>query len=102
MDEGDGTNLALLDGAELAHAIRKEAGLDEAISRYEATMFARSGELAVSSNNALKRFFATTSPDAPHLPPDHEQEHKNYEARAAEYRRRQAEDERRKNPHDSR
>jgi 2-polyprenyl-6-methoxyphenol hydroxylase-like FAD-dependent oxidoreductase len=95
---GHGTNLALLDGAELAHAIKKESSLDEAISRYEATMFPRSGELAVSSNNALKRFFATTSPETPHLPPDHEQEHKNYTARAAEYRRRQADDDRQNKP----
>ncbi|MFI6044429.1 FAD-dependent oxidoreductase [Nocardia sp. NPDC051321] len=85
---GHGTNLALLDGAELAHAINEENNLDDAITRYETTMFQRSGELAVSSNTALTRFFATTSPDAPHLPPDHAQEHKNYQARAAEYRRR--------------
>ncbi|WP_433580361.1 hypothetical protein [Nocardia brasiliensis] len=58
---------------------------DDAIARYETTMFPRSGELAVSSNSALTRFFATTSPDTP----DHAQEHKNYQARAAEYRRRQ-------------
>ncbi|MEU7141489.1 NAD(P)/FAD-dependent oxidoreductase [Nocardia sp. NPDC046473] len=88
---GHGTNLALLDGAELAHAIKNENSLDEAITRYETTMFPRSGELAAGSNTALTRFFATTSPDAPHLPPDHAQEHKNYEARAAEYRRRQTE-----------
>ncbi|WP_433654598.1 FAD-dependent oxidoreductase [Nocardia sp. CA-128927] len=86
---GHGTNLALLDGVELAHAIKKEHSLDAAITRYETTMFPRSGELAVSSNTALTQFFATTSPDAPHLPPDHAQEHKNYQSRAAEYRRRQ-------------
>ncbi|MFI6996421.1 FAD-dependent oxidoreductase [Nocardia sp. NPDC050175] len=88
---GHGTNLALLDGAELAHAIKKENTLDDAIARYETTMFARSAEIAVGSNTALTKFFATTSPDAPHLPPDQAQEHKNYEARAAEYRRRQTE-----------
>jgi 2-polyprenyl-6-methoxyphenol hydroxylase-like FAD-dependent oxidoreductase len=84
---GHGTNLALLDGAELAHAIEKENSLDEAVARYEAAMFPRSGQLAESSNTALTRFFATTSPDAPHLPPDHAQEHENYRTRAAEYRR---------------
>ncbi|WP_234377181.1 NAD(P)/FAD-dependent oxidoreductase [Streptomyces sp. TP-A0356] len=88
---GHGTNLALLDAADLAHAIVKEDTVDKAITRYEATMFPRSGELATGSNNALRGFFATTSPDAPHLPPDHAQEHKNYMARAAAYRRRQAE-----------
>lgn len=89
---GHGTNLALLDGAELAHAIKKESSLDDAVARYEAGMFPRSGELAVSSNAALQRFFATTSPDAPHLPPDHAREHENYQARAVQYRRRQAEE----------
>ncbi|WP_194895652.1 FAD-dependent oxidoreductase [Catenulispora pinisilvae] len=91
---GHGTNLALLDGAELAHAIKhaiqKESSLEDAVARYEAEMFPRSGELAAGSNTALTRFFATTSADAPHLPPDHQQEHENYQARAAEYRRRRA------------
>jgi 2-polyprenyl-6-methoxyphenol hydroxylase-like FAD-dependent oxidoreductase len=88
---GHGTNLALLDGAELAHAIMKESSLDDAVTRYEAAMFPRSAELAVNSNTALTRFFATTSPNAPHLPPDHTREHQNYQTRAAEYRRRRAE-----------
>ncbi|KOV66234.1 FAD-dependent oxidoreductase [Streptomyces sp. MMG1121] len=88
---GHGTNLALLDAAELAHAIVKEDTVDKAVTRYEATMFPRSGELATSSNDALRDFFATTSPDAPHLPPDHAQEHEDYRTRAAEYRRRRAE-----------
>ncbi|MEU7638485.1 FAD-dependent oxidoreductase [Streptomyces sp. NPDC039016] len=87
---GHGANLALLDGAELAHALAEEATVDDAIARYEATMFARSGALAAGANEGLRRFFATTSPDAPHLPPDHAQEHENYLARAAEYRRRRA------------
>ncbi|MEU4520291.1 NAD(P)/FAD-dependent oxidoreductase [Amycolatopsis sp. NPDC024027] len=91
---GHGTNLALLDGAELAHAIAKEHSLDDAVARYEAAMFPRSGPLAESSNTALTRFFATTSPDAPHLPPDHAQEHENYRTRAAEYRRSRAEGDR--------
>ncbi|GGX38127.1 FAD-dependent oxidoreductase [Streptomyces noursei] len=91
---GHGTNLALLDGAELAHALAEESSIDDALARYEATMFRRSGELAVGANEGLRRFFATTSPDAPHLPPDHAREHRNYEAGAAEYRRRRAEGER--------
>lgn len=88
---GHGANLALLDGTELAHAIATRTSLDDAVQRYEAAMFSRSGELAVSSNTALTRFFATTSPDKPHLPPDHAREHRNYEARATEYRRRRGE-----------
>ncbi|GHF41596.1 2-polyprenyl-6-methoxyphenol hydroxylase-like FAD-dependent oxidoreductase [Amycolatopsis bartoniae] len=83
---GHGANLAMLDGAELARALAKEADLDDAVTRYEEAMFARSGELAAASNAALRKFFA--SAETPHLPPDHAQEHRNYETRAAEYRRR--------------
>ncbi|WP_104820425.1 NAD(P)/FAD-dependent oxidoreductase [Kitasatospora sp. MMS16-BH015] len=88
---GHGANLALLDGAELAHAVARAAGpgaaggLAEEVARYEREMFARSGELAVRSNEALVRFFATS--DAPDLPPDHEQEHREYLARAEAYLR---------------
>ncbi|MER7915620.1 MULTISPECIES: NAD(P)/FAD-dependent oxidoreductase [unclassified Streptomyces] len=91
---GHGANLAMLDGAELAHAVRRavgpdpEATLDEAVAEYESEMFARSGELAASSNEALVRFFATT--DEPDLPPDQEQEHRDYLARAEAYRRERA------------
>ncbi|WP_275467148.1 FAD-dependent oxidoreductase [Streptomyces noursei] len=90
---GHGANLALLDGAELARAVAKEATVDEAVACYEAAMFPRSGELAAGANEGLRRFFATTSPDAPHLPPDHAREHENYLTRAADYRRRRAAEE---------
>ncbi|MEU4086609.1 FAD-dependent oxidoreductase [Streptomyces aureus] len=91
---GHGANLAMLDGAELAHAVGRAIGsdpvatLDEAVAGYETDMFARSGELAVGSNDALVEFFATT--DTPDLPPDHEQEHRDYLARAQAYREERA------------
>ncbi|GAA5150867.1 MULTISPECIES: FAD-dependent oxidoreductase [Amycolatopsis] len=85
---GHGANLALLDGAELAHALARSSSVDEAVPAYEEAMFERSGELAVAANAALVEFFS----DAPGEPPDHEEEHRNYEARAAEYRRRRAEE----------
>ncbi|OIJ84947.1 FAD-dependent oxidoreductase [Streptomyces sp. MUSC 14] len=85
---GHGANLAMLDGAELAHAISQAACLDEGAARYESDMFARSGELAVNSNEALVQFFATT--DTPDLPPDPEQEHRDYLARAEAYRQERA------------
>jgi hypothetical protein len=84
----------MLDGAELAHAVSRACGpdpatgLDEATARYESDMFARSGDLAVSSNEALLQFFATT--DVPDLPPDPEQEHRDYLARAEAYRQERA------------
>ncbi|MER5641786.1 FAD-dependent monooxygenase [Kitasatospora sp. NPDC002227] len=84
---GHGANLAMLDGAELAHAVATApaAALDRAVAGYESAMFARSGELAMRSNEALVRFFTPT--DTPHLPPDHAQEHRDYLARESAYRR---------------
>lgn len=85
---GHGANLAMLDGAELAHALSQAADLDEGAARYESDMFARSGEVAMNSNEALVQFFATT--DTPDLPPDPEQEHRDYLARAETYRQERA------------
>ena len=79
---GHGANLAMLDGAELARAIVAEPGLDAAITRYEATMMARSGELAVGANLGLDRFYTTGSNI-----PDHHAEHRRYREAAAAYRR---------------
>ncbi|MEV7601985.1 NAD(P)/FAD-dependent oxidoreductase [Kitasatospora sp. NPDC089797] len=99
---GHGANLAMLDGAELALAVGvalarggsstpgQSSALDEAVAAHEAEMFARSAGPATGSNEALAQFFATTSPDAPHLPPDHAQEHHDYLARAAARRRERA------------
>ncbi|WP_431903569.1 FAD-dependent oxidoreductase [Amycolatopsis thermoflava] len=81
---GFGANLALLDGAELAHAIADEPTLDAAITRYEKGMLARAGELAVGANLALQEFVSSADPDDA---PDHAAEHRKYEAAAAEYRR---------------
>lgn len=83
---GHGANLAMLDGAELARAVLSGSRLDLAIERYEAEMFARSGELAAAANAALESFFARSESGTPHLPPDHAQEHRDYVARAAAYR----------------
>ncbi|PYC73563.1 FAD-dependent monooxygenase [Streptomyces tateyamensis] len=88
---GHGANLAMLDGAELALALADDPSrYDQAVGRHESDMFARSGALAASANQALHDFFASTTPDAPHLPPDHAQEHRDYLARAAAHRRERA------------
>ena len=83
---------AMLDGTELADAIVEQPNIDDAISQYEASMFPRAGKLAAGSNEALRGFFASAVPGKPRFHPDHEQEHRTYEANAAEYRRRQAEE----------
>jgi 2-polyprenyl-6-methoxyphenol hydroxylase-like FAD-dependent oxidoreductase len=79
---GHGANLAMLDGAELARAIITEPDLDKAITRYETTMTARSGPLAVDANMGLNRFYTNGS----HIP-DHRAEHQRYQADADTYRR---------------
>jgi 2-polyprenyl-6-methoxyphenol hydroxylase-like FAD-dependent oxidoreductase len=79
---GYGTNLAMLDGAELARAIAEEPTLDAAITRYETVMLPRSGALAVGANQALERFFATGA-----NMPDTKAEHQRYKQSAAAYRR---------------
>jgi len=85
---GFGANLALLDGAELAHAVCEEASLESAVARYEATMLPRAGTLAVQANAALDSFFSVEI-SAGDLP-DHAAEKEEYRRNAAAYRRQQA------------
>lgn len=80
---GFGANLAMLDGAELARAIAEEPTIDQAITRYEATMLPRAGKHATESNQALADFFAS---DNQADIPDHEAEHQRYREAAAAYR----------------
>lgn len=86
---GFGVNLALLDGAELALALADGDSLDSALSRYEGTMFARGGRLAVQANQALTRFF--DGPFTAATAPDTEAEHRAYEAGARALASRNAE-----------
>lgn len=85
---GFGVNLALLDGAELAHALHEEPTIDAAITRYECVMLTRAAPLAVGANGALARFFSNTVPSAGSAP-DHQAEHEHYRTAAADYRRQQ-------------
>lgn len=60
---GDGANLALLDGAELALAIVANAGdIEAALGAYEATMFARSHAAAEGSHAMLDMLLGETAP----------------------------------------
>ena len=60
--DGEGVNLAMLDAVDLATAISEYSTLEEAVRRYEETMFARAEITAREANELLKRMFA---PDAP-------------------------------------
>ena len=89
---GFGVNLALLDGAELAHALYEEPTIDAAITRYERVMQPRAGTLAVGANGALARFFAVSNPHSANTPfsaPDTQAVHEQYRTAAADYRRQQ-------------
>lgn len=60
---GEGANLAMLDGAELAQAILANRDDPEtALAAHEAAMFARSREMARLSARNLQVFFGETAP----------------------------------------
>ncbi|HWU60438.1 MAG TPA: NAD(P)/FAD-dependent oxidoreductase [Ensifer sp.] len=60
---GEGANLALYDGAELARAIVSSPGdLELAVSRYEDDLFPRSTRVAGLTARNLSRFFGPESP----------------------------------------
>jgi 2-polyprenyl-6-methoxyphenol hydroxylase-like FAD-dependent oxidoreductase len=58
---GEGANLAMLDGAELALFLASESAidaLDGAIIRYEQEMFARGNAAAAESDSNMKEFLS--------------------------------------------
>jgi 2-polyprenyl-6-methoxyphenol hydroxylase-like FAD-dependent oxidoreductase len=60
---GEGANLALFDGAELASAIaRHPEDLEAALTEYEAAMFTRSEAEAIDAHRMLATFFDDRAP----------------------------------------
>lgn len=60
---GEGANLAMFDGAELAHAIIDSSdNVEAALAAYEIALFPRSRDVAHASAKNLELFFGPTSP----------------------------------------
>jgi len=60
---GEGANLAMLDGAELAKAILRHPGdIDAALAAYEHAMFPRAAQAAAASSQNLALFFGDGAP----------------------------------------
>ncbi|MDM4761988.1 NAD(P)/FAD-dependent oxidoreductase [Galbitalea sp. SE-J8] len=59
---GEGANLALIDGADLARAILSHDDLDAALAAYEKRMFARGARSARDSRDSLAMMFTDDAP----------------------------------------
>ena len=59
---GEGANLALIDGADLARAIVHHDDLDTTIASYEKTMFPRGAKSAAESRKGLDMMFVDGPP----------------------------------------
>jgi 2-polyprenyl-6-methoxyphenol hydroxylase-like FAD-dependent oxidoreductase len=62
---GEGANLAMYDGAELARAlVAAPHDIEAALTEYESDLFPRSAQIAAKSAENLRRFFDDTAPQS--------------------------------------
>jgi 2-polyprenyl-6-methoxyphenol hydroxylase-like FAD-dependent oxidoreductase len=59
---GEGANIALIDGADLAREIIDNADVETALAQYENTMFPRGAKSAASSQKGLDMMFVDGRP----------------------------------------
>lgn len=83
---GNGVNLALLDGAELAHAVvgalRAGTDLDVAVRNSESVMTARGAAMGRAANDAIVEHYAVGGPDPDGIP-DFDEEAERWRSNAA-------------------
>lgn len=86
---GNGVNLALLDGAELARAVvdavRTGSSVDAAVAAYEQRMTARGASMGRLANDAIAEHYAVGGPDPAGIP-DLDTEAEQWRRNAAAYR----------------
>lgn len=87
---GNGVNLALLDGAELARSIVGALGegtdLDDAVRSYEERMIDRGASVGEAANAAIVEHYAAGGPDLDRIP-DFDDEAARWQESATAYRR---------------
>lgn len=59
---GEGANLAMLDGAELAQALARHDDVETALAEYEQAMFVRTAETAADSEEIMQSLFGDEPP----------------------------------------
>jgi 2-polyprenyl-6-methoxyphenol hydroxylase-like FAD-dependent oxidoreductase len=86
---GNGVNLALLDGAELAQAVLSAVDggspLGDALRAYEALMVERGARIGQAANDAIVEHYAVGGPDLDGIP-DFEEEARRWRDEAVAYR----------------
>ncbi|WP_223694363.1 FAD-dependent oxidoreductase [Leifsonia poae] len=86
---GNGVNLALLDGAELARgivsAVRTGTAIDDAVRAYEERMVPRGAAMGKAANDAIAEHYAVGGPDLDSIP-DFDEAAEQWRTNAAEYR----------------